>query len=122
MKFLDSIKELLCAYLLLVMLCAEAYGYFESKPLLDSIWWACVTAMTVGYGDMYPATVGGKVIAVVLMHLSVLLILPLLIGNVCSRCIKNEHEFSHGEQEEIKSRLANIEKLLTPGENHEKVK
>lgn len=33
----------------------------------DAIWWACVTIATVGYGDMYPVTVPGRIFAVMLM-------------------------------------------------------
>ncbi|MBM7504254.1 potassium channel family protein [Agromyces aurantiacus] len=33
----------------------------------DALWWACVTLATVGYGDMVPVTVPGRIYAVLLM-------------------------------------------------------
>ena len=35
------------------------------------MWWAVTTVTTVGYGDVYPHTVGGKVIAAVLMIIGI---------------------------------------------------
>jgi voltage-gated potassium channel len=111
-KYLDSIKELLAIYVALVLLGALAYAHLEQASYLNAIWWACVTALTVGYGDLYPATAAGKVVAVLLMHASVLFILPLLIGNVCAVCVKNRNEFTHDEQEEIKALLRQLEHRL----------
>ncbi|KRA59755.1 hypothetical protein ASD89_24530 [Caulobacter sp. Root656] len=116
LKYVDSIKELLALYALLLVAGAGAYVAFEHKPFVDSLWWACVTATTVGYGDIYPATTGGRVVAVVLMHVTLLFILPLLIGNICSRCIKDQNEFSHAEQEELKAALRRLEDKLDRAE------
>ena len=116
LKYVDSIKELLALYAALLVAGAAAYAAFEHKPFVDALWWACVTATTVGYGDMYPTTLGGRVAAVVLMHVTLLFILPLLIGNICSRCIKDHNEFSHAEQEELKAALRRLEDKLDRAE------
>jgi voltage-gated potassium channel len=37
----------------------------------DALWWAATTVTTIGYGDVVPATDGGRVIAVFVMFTSV---------------------------------------------------
>lgn len=37
----------------------------------DALWWAFVTVTTVGYGDHYPVTVAGRVLAAVLMVIGI---------------------------------------------------
>ena len=51
--------------------------YFESqsekgsiKTLFDAFWYAIVTLTTVGYGDLYPVTVPGKIIGLVIILFS----------------------------------------------------
>ncbi len=62
--------------LITLFLCSTAYYYFESpvKPDLsmgDAIWWGIVTSTTVGYGDYYPYTFGGRAIATLLMLIGI---------------------------------------------------
>jgi voltage-gated potassium channel len=46
----------------------------EFGSIIDSMWWAVVTLTTVGYGDVYPTTGGGKVFTAIVTLIGVGLI------------------------------------------------
>lgn len=108
----DTFKELLAVYIALVAIASVAFAIAESKPLGDSVWWAFVTAMTVGYGDIVPVTTAGRVIGGLLMHVIPLFVIPLVIVRLLRAFVRDEHEFTHAEQEKIKADLAAIKKAL----------
>jgi voltage-gated potassium channel len=108
----NTVGELLLAYAVLLALGAGGYALFEGKPFIDALWWACVTASTVGYGDMYPVTVGGRIVAVLVMNLTILFILPLLIGRIIETLIEDRHEFTDGEQRQLMTDVASIKAKL----------
>ena len=39
--------------------------------IMDSLWWSLITVSTVGYGDIVPATTGGRVMATVLIFFGI---------------------------------------------------
>ena len=54
----------------------------------DAFWWAIVTVTTVGYGDVYPVTPGGKIIASMLMIIGIA-ILSILISTLGAGLIES---------------------------------
>lgn len=59
----------------------------EFKSFWDGIWWAMVTVTTVGYGDLYPSNVPGRLIAIVLMFTGIGF-LAVLTATIASRFVK----------------------------------
>ena len=64
----EEILLFLIVTLILIYFSAVGIYYFENEvqpenfsSIFDSLWWAIITLTTVGHGDVYPVTVGGKV-------------------------------------------------------------
>jgi voltage-gated potassium channel len=61
----------------------------EFTSLWDGVWWAVVTATTVGYGDLYPKDVEGRLIGIVVMLLGIGF-LSVLTATIASYFIKSD--------------------------------
>jgi voltage-gated potassium channel len=68
----------------------------EYATLWDGVWWAVVTVTTVGYGDLYPTTVQGRLIGIILMFVGIGF-LSLLTAAIASRFVKQERSDEHVE-------------------------
>jgi voltage-gated potassium channel len=108
LKIANSASATVLTFLLIIVTSAILYSQFEDKGVGDSIWWAVVTASTVGYGDTYPTTAAGRILAGTLISTMVLLVVPLITAHFASKLIVDQDAFRHEEQEEIKANLRRI--------------
>lgn len=53
---------------------AEQFGGTAARGLGAAFWWSAVTMTTVGYGDKAPETVGGRLVGLIWMFVSVVII------------------------------------------------
>lgn len=111
-KATNSIGELLLLYAAALVIGGGLYAMAESKSMADGLWWAAVTATTTGYGDMYPATLAGRIIAFVLMNVNLIFILPLLIGRMITTLIEDRDKFTDEEQRKLLADVAENNRLL----------
>lgn len=111
-KATDTFGELMLYFLLLIVVSASLFAFFESKNFFDAVWWAFVTAMSVGYGDMYPVTWAGRLTAVVLMSTSLLVIIPLIITRLVERMLDEKDKFTHDEQQQLISDITKIKNRM----------
>ena len=74
----------------------ETYG--------DALWWAVVTTTTVGYGDLYPETAVGKIVAAILMIVGIGTI-GVITGTVAAMFSNNTRKNLPSELEEIRRKI-----------------
>jgi len=68
------------------------------KTFGDALWWSIATVTTVGYGDVYPITAEGKVIASALMIIGIM-VLGLFISTLGGALIESRFKKSNAEQQ-----------------------
>jgi len=73
----DELVVFGCVAAVLLYLCATAIYLFEHEAqpeafasIPHAMWWAVVTFTTVGYGDVYPVTAGGRIFTGVILVLA----------------------------------------------------
>ena len=87
--------------LILIYFSAIGIYYFENQAqpdhfssIFDSLWWAIITLTTVGYGDVYPITVGGKIFTffILMIGLGIVAIPTGIISSALTKSIDKKED------------------------------
>ncbi|WP_445386276.1 ion transporter [Robiginitalea sp. IMCC44478] len=109
------IKEEMVLFLMItlitIFLAAAGIYFFENEAqpevfssIFHSIWWAIVTLTTVGYGDVYPITMGGRIFTffVLLVGIGIVTVPAGLMASALSKARKiQDKELSELEKERV---------------------
>ncbi len=95
----------LAGFLLICIICIGFFFFFlfefsgggMFKSISDVAWWALVTVTTVGYGDFYPVTTGGRIVGAVIM-LSGIAIISIITASISSVFIERKLREGKGLQ------------------------
>ncbi|QJY36182.1 ion transporter [Vibrio europaeus] len=95
----EELALFLAVSLIILYLASVGIYYFEHpvqpesfSSIFHSLWWAVATLTTVGYGDIYPITVGGKIFTffVLIVGLGVVSIPAGLVASALSKAREME--------------------------------
>ncbi len=95
---------LVFAYLALLLISSLLIKFIEPPDSAlthfdQALWWSIVTSTTVGYGDLFPVSNPGKVVAVFLPMFMGIGLCAAFITHVASLMIERKDKKMHGEKE-----------------------
>lgn len=117
-RFYDAIAEsreeliiFFTATIIIIFLGAVGIYHFEHqaqpqafRSIFDALWWSVVTLTTVGYGDLYPITDGGRLFTFVILLAGLgLIAVPTGIIASALNSVRREQEQEKKELEEEKN-------------------
>ncbi|HCU65984.1 MAG TPA: hypothetical protein DF774_09515 [Rheinheimera sp.] len=103
---------ILALYATSLLFGAWCFSLLEAKSFADGLWWATVTSLTIGYGDLTPVTTAGRIIGILFGHFWIFVVIPMIVANIIMHLVEDKHLFSDEEQRELMDKLRKIESHL----------
>lgn len=96
--------SLVFAYLTLLLISSVSVQFVEPSGTAltkfdQALWWSIVTSTTVGYGDLFPVSNPGKIVAVLLPIFMGIGLGAAFITHIASSLIERRDKEMHGEKE-----------------------
>lgn len=98
-KMTAKVRWLILAYIASRLLAAFLYQFVEGWSFLDGWWWGEVASLTIGYGDVAPATFLGRMLATCFHFFWVYYIGLALGAHIVMYLIRDSNILTHKEQE-----------------------
>jgi len=95
-RFVGRVAIILAAFVLVLFVSGAVFSCVEGRGVWDGIYWAFVTATTIGYGDVYPRTWLGRVVAVFTASMGIALFTA-LVGVVADQFAARAARAERGE-------------------------
>ncbi len=109
----EGVRDAAVLAVMTVLAGGAAYAAVEKQQHLsawDGVWWALVTVTTVGYGDSYPETDGGRIIAIVVMLVGIGFV-AILTAAAADRFMRSRDE-AESERADLRERLDEVLRRL----------
>ncbi|MGM9927900.1 MAG: potassium channel family protein [Bacillus sp. (in: firmicutes)] len=101
MRFIPRLVKLIIVIFLIMLV----FGYIITQvepqtfpTFFDGIWWTIITIATVGYGDLVPSTIAGKVIGISLIFIGAGFVVT-YFSVVSAAAVYSEESFMNGTKE-----------------------
>jgi voltage-gated potassium channel len=94
-----------------ILICEQQDPAANIKTAGDAIWWSVTTITTVGYGDKYPVTTEGRIVAMILMIAGIGLF-GIFSGLAASFFLGSKKQGIIREENKILARLERLEEKI----------
>lgn len=103
---------LLIVFSSIAMLHLETTPQANIKTADDALWWAVSTMTTVGYGDCYPVTRGGRILAIILMITGVNMFAA-LTNYAVSLCLESKFKQEKDKEDRVLQEIESLKEKLS---------
>ena len=112
LRIIYVVRKVLLTLIVFIFIMGVLLSIVEGLSLMDGIYFAFVSALTVGYGDIVPHTIIGRTIAVFLLPITGMLITGIMVAaaiNAIDKGLKKEASMRGKEDISLKAQSINEE-------------